>query len=322
VSRGALALAKRWLPRILAVVLLYVALQQAGIPNVWRSLTAAHLIPVLISLVLVLPFIVMRAARWRSILSELGIACSLGMASRLYAIGLWVGMITPGQAGDAIKAWYLSRRGESLALSLLSCVLDRLFDVLVLAAIATTALVVYWPNEQRQWLLGIALMLGVLLGLVVLARPDVRGWLLGLPGVRFVWSPLERRLRRLTWGPPLLDSGLSRRSLALALLLTLAGFAVTMTRVYLVFMAVDIVLPLLPFMAVASIMVFASLVSVAGVGSRDIALIALLTPFGYSREQAVAASFLILFLNLTNIIPGLLASIGWPAPVKPAAADG
>ena len=320
-QHSALSTLRRWFPRLLAVALLVLALQQAGIENVWRSLLGAHLPSVLLSVALVLPFIVARAARWRTILADLGIGCGLVEASRLYAIGLYIGTVTPGQAGDAVKAWYLSRRGESLALGLLSCFLDRLFDILVLAAIATTALVVFWPSEQRQWTVGAAVIVAGIAALLFLARPGLRARLMGLPGVRWGWTPVERRLRKLAWGPALLDSGLRLPTLAAALAVTVVGFAVTLTRIYLLFSAVGVNLPVLEFLAVASVMVFAGLVSVAGLGSRDVALIALLAPFGYSKEQAVAASFLILFITLTNVVPGVVAALGRPAPVKPAPAD-
>lgn len=318
---GLLGMAKRWLPRLLAVGLLVFALLRAGIPNVWRSLLAADLSSVLLAAVLVLPFVVARAARWRTILADLGIGISLLEASRLYAIGLWIGTITPGQAGDAVKAWYLSRRGESLALGLLSSFLDRLFDILVLTAIATTALVVFWPSEQGQWLLGVAIIAAVVAALFFLAQPGLRQWLLRLPGLSWLWTPIERRLRGVSWGAALLDSDVRLPTLVVALAMTIGGFVITLSRVYLVFGAVGVRLPPLEFLAVASVMVFVSLVSVAGLGSRDVALIALLTPFGYSEQQAVAASFLVLFLNLTNVVPGLVASIGRPAPLKPVPAD-
>lgn len=331
--RSVIGLAKRWLPRLLAIGLLIVALQRAGVEQVWRSVTSADPWSVALSAALVGPFVLVRAARWRVVLRDLGITIGLALASRLYAVGLYFGTITPGQAGDAVKAWYVSRQGASLALSLLSCVLDRLCDVLVLAALATTALVVFWPDERAQWLLGAAVIGGVLVALLFLARPAARRAVLGLPGLRHLWAPLETRVRRQPWGAPLLDSGLHAPTLAVAFGLTLASFAVTMVRVYLLFHAVGVDLPVLTFVAVASVTVFASLVSVGGVGSRDIALITLLTPFGYSEQQAVAAAFLILFITFINLVPGMIvwfAGDGYRAArsayrvseVEPAASSG
>ena len=318
---GLAAQAKRWLPRLLALGLLVFVLQRAGIVNVWQTVARADVPSVAIATVLVLPFVVARAGRWLVVLRDFRIIVRLVEATRLYAIGLYIGTVTPGQAGDAIKAWYLSHKGESLALSLLSCVVDRLFDILVLALIATTALVVFWPSESGQWTVGSAIVVGVAMALLFLARPDARAWFMNLPLLRLAWRPVEGWLRKKEWGQALLESRLHFGTIGLAFVMTAGGFGITLTRVYLVFHAVGIDLPLLTFLAVASVTVFASLVSVAGVGSRDLALVAMLEPMGFGADQAVAASVLILFLTLSNLVPGLLIWLGRPVPLGRASAD-
>lgn len=315
---AAMPWARRWLPRLIAVGLLVYAIWRAGPANIWQTLLTADWTLVGISAIMVLPFVVVRAARWRTLLTDLKIDLALSDAIRYYAIGLFIGTVTPGQAGDAIKAWYLASRGKSLAISLLSCVLDRLFDVLVLTAIATTALVVFWPAQQGQWLIGLAIIVGLVIGLVMLARPEIRRQVTNWPGLRLVWRPIERWLGGSAWGAALLESRIGGPTLLVSLALTGLGFVVTLSRVYLVFRAVGVDLALLPFLAVASVTVFAGLISVAGLGSRDVALITLLMPFGYGEQQAVAISFLILFLNFTNVGPGLAAWLSRPVPLKPA----
>ena len=70
------------------------------------------------------------------------------------------------------------------------------------------------------------------------------------------------------------------------------------------------------FVAVVGLSSLAGLLSVSGIGTRDWALIALLGRENIGHDTALAASFLILFLNLTNIVPGLIAWYRDPVPLR------
>jgi uncharacterized membrane protein YbhN (UPF0104 family) len=121
---------------------------------------------------------------------------------------------------------------------------------------------------------------------------------------------------RMRWVGALRDAHLAGGSLGLALGWSLVSFAATLARIYLCFRAVDIRLPLVTFVAVVGLSSLAGLLSISGIGTRDWAMIALLGREHIGHETALAASFLILFLNLTNIVPGLIAWYRDPVPLR------
>lgn len=310
-SRRHRQLLRRWLPRLLAVALSVVAVAFAGPRAVWESLRAANPWLVAVAAAAVLPLLAPKARRWQIVLADFGIALPWRDAFRFYAIGLWAAIVTPGQLGDGLKAWYVQRRGNHAATALASVVVDRLFDLLLLLVAASVGVVVYGAAYGVQFVMVGFLILLTIVGIVVVARPTLR---------RAVGTLLPARARerivRHGWVAALRGAHLTARSVVAALAWSVVSFAVTLARIYLCFRALDIRLPLPTFVAVVGLTSVVGLLSVSGIGTRDLLMIALLGRAGITRDTALAASFLILFLNLTNVVPGLIAYLREPAPAR------
>jgi glycosyltransferase 2 family protein len=306
---------RRWLPRLIGLALSVVAIVVVGPRDVARGLRAANPWLVAIAAVAVFPLLAPKARRWQIVLADFGIALPWRDAFRFYAIGLWAAIVTPGQLGDGLKAWYVQSRGGNLAPALASVVVDRLFDVLMLLAAAALGVAVYGAAFGAQFALVGLLAIVTVVGIVVAARPSLRRRVaIVLP------APVRTRLARMRWVGALRDAHLAGTSLARAFGWSLVSFAATVGRIYLCFRAVDIRLPLVTFVAVVGLSSLAGLLSISGIGTRDWALIALLGREHIGHDSALAASFLILFLNLTNIVPGLIAWYRDPVPLRRRAA--
>jgi uncharacterized protein (TIRG00374 family) len=297
----------RWAVRVGGTALLVFFLTRLNLDpaKIWNDLTGANPWPILLSVLLVFPFIALKAWRWNLILKDLNIAIGFGAAYRLYAIGLSAGSFTPGQAGDAIKAFYLRDRGYPLGRSLVSIVLDRLFDLAVLILLAASGLLLLGADFTGELPVLIVLLGGTLAGLVGLSQPHIRTWLLKLALKTF----LLRKAKD--------DAGLKREeqeaeeklrpvSLVPVFLATLLASALALFRVWLLAIALGLNLNPFQVVAVSSLATVVSLVpvSVGGIGARDITLVAILDRLGYLREKAISLSSFILLLNLVNLIVG------------------
>jgi uncharacterized protein (TIRG00374 family) len=302
---------RRWLPRLLGLALSVIAVIVVGPRDVARGLRAANPWLVAIAAVAVFPLLAPKARRWQLVLADFGIALPWRDALRFYAIGLWAAIVTPGQLGDGLKAWYVQSRGGDLATALASVIVDRLFDVLMLLAAASVGVAVYGAAFGAQFAVVGALAAGTILGIAIASRPALRRRAADLLPLS-----LRTRLSRLRWVAALRDAHVSARNLAVVLGWSIVSFAATLARIYLCFRALDIRLALGTFIAVVGLSSLAGLLSVSGIGTRDWAIIALLGREGISHETALAASFLILFLNLTNTVPGLIAWYRDPVPLR------
>jgi uncharacterized protein (TIRG00374 family) len=310
--------ALRWLVRGLGVALFIGAVVAVGPAKIWDGLRKADPWPLIPAFVLaVVPFIFGKSQRWAGLAHGLGLP-RLGVveAFRLYSIGLWAGQVTPGQAGDFVKAWYLRNRGAAPPAALLSCFLDRLFDLVALLVLTGLALVAV-ANDGRNVGLIAAVLVATCVMLAAVATDRWRQPLLALLA-RVTPRAIRERLDAIPAIHSLATLRLDARHLIPALGWTMATWGLSMVRVYLTFLALDVRLPVADFFLVTMLAGSAGIISVGGLGTRDLVLIAYLTRFGYDGGTAVALSFLMLALNLSNIVPGFLLWLREPVPLRQA----
>ncbi|MEN9934307.1 MAG: hypothetical protein RLZZ387_886 [Chloroflexota bacterium] len=298
--------------RLLGPALLVAFLLTTDLRLVWQTLQQTNLWLMLIAVLLAGPFIVAKALRWQLLLRAWRIGLPLREASALYGIGLFLGLVTPGQAGDSVKAWYLRDRGHPLSTGLASVVVDRLFDIVITGLIAASGLYFFWHLLPGNRLPGIALVAGLLAGgaaaIALLGSRRLRGlaW-------RFTPHLVRERLARVS----LPSLHLTPRQIVVLSLVSLIGLGWTYVRTYLVFLALDTPIPIGPFVALIATLAIVSPISPGGVGTRDallvLALVALLRiDPADAVVRALSISTLLLALNVENIVIGFLLSLRYP----------
>jgi glycosyltransferase 2 family protein len=170
---------------VLSAVALYIALRGISFSDVGSALRQVDWLWVVVTLVLILGTLVIRATRWRILL---GRTVSLQDSFGLIGIGYLISGVLPLRAGDPARAVGASLRGTISAIAALSTVVvERVLDLLVVVLILVGSLP-FVPGLQTylaagqigflsyNLVLALAgvLALGVLLVLVLIAVfPDV-----------------------------------------------------------------------------------------------------------------------------------------------------
>jgi glycosyltransferase 2 family protein len=307
----------RWLPRLIGPAILAYFLLTTDFYKIVINLRSLRWAPFLLSLALYPVFVAVKAWRWNLLVRNLNLqAPSLGYSMVLYMIGLFLGGATPGQAGDFIKAWYLRERGQPLAPALFSVLLDRLFDFLVMALLSLPGLIVlhhlFPPPVQapiQVLTVGFAAAIALMIPALMARRP--RDWLM-LGALRL--APRRARAGLERWRGQFATLDMRPGLVGSLLLATLCSVPATMLRLWLLFRALDIVIPIAALVtSTALISILQSLpISFSGVGVRDAVLIGVLASYGYGPDQALALSALFLVLNIENIAIGFLVSLRHP----------
>jgi uncharacterized protein (TIRG00374 family) len=316
----------RWLPRLIGPCILAYFLLTTDLSRIALNLREVHWAPLVLSLALLPAFAVVKAWRWKLLMRSLGMAApALGSTMRLYIIGLFLGGATPGQSGDFLKAWYLRDRGEPLGAALFSILLDRLFDFMIMAVVSLAGVAILlqaFPADRRSPIeaVVVTLALGVAaLILVLIARRPRETLMRGVAAA----APTGMQARVERWRAQFAALELRPGVLGAVLAATVASATVSVVRLWLLFQALEIVIPaaaLISSVALISILQTVP-ISFSGVGVRDAVLVATLGGFGYSADKALALSALFLLLNLENIVVGFLVSVRTPSVRRGAGAD-
>ena len=298
--------------KLLGPGLLLYFLLTTDLSTLWAILLQTDPFLLTLSILIVVPFLVLKGWRWQLILQAWRIRMSIVDATALYAVGIFLGNVTPGQAGDAVKAWYLRQRGESLTAGLASVVVDRLFDVGLMGILAASGLYFFWdilPGGRALNVVTVAVMLlGVGGGLLVASNRRLRTL-----GFSLIPASLKSRLNL----QAIEQMHLEPAQLAVIGLVTAAGLALTFIRIYLLFLALDTPIPIGPFIALVATIAIVGTASPGGVGTRDAVMVLLLgsllslTPVE-EQARAVALSTLLLLLNVVNVLIGYLFSLRYP----------
>ena len=307
----------RWLTRLLGPAVLGYFLVTSDLHHIASILREVRWTPLVLALALFPGVVVTKAWRWQRLIDALGMPVpSFGRAATLFLIGQFAGAATPGQSGDFVRAWYLREQGGALSTALFSILFDRLLDFLLLALLAVAGLAAFldvFPRAVRPAILVSTVGFTVAVVVVVpalMARRSRRALLERIR--RLVPASIAPRLER--W-QALLDSLEIHPPLVLALLgATVAATAVVMARIWLLFRALDVIVPSTLLVAAAALIsILQTLpVSIAGVGVRDAVLVAALARYGYPAERALALSALFLLLVIEQMLIGFLVTMRHP----------
>lgn len=307
---------RKWILRIgiSSLFLLFIWRLDFNLAVVTHTILQANPSPLLFAIFLFLPIWVIKTWRWQLILNEFGIRLDFVVAYRLYALGAAAGSCTPGQVGDTIKAYHLRARGYSWKIALFSIVLDRLCDVGLLILLACSSVLLLGANLFLVELpVLVVLALTTSLMVATLLVPALRVFL--LKQLNFLLLHLKRWRKTQLFAddnPPTRGSTswllLPARSLVLIIVLTSLSANLATFRLWLLALAIGLNCDFLEATALNSLATTASLiiVSIGGIGVRDLTVISVLGKLGYAAEPALSLSALMLLLNAANLVGFLL----------------
>jgi glycosyltransferase 2 family protein len=247
---------------LMTAVVFYLIFRNVPFHEVLARLRGAHALPLVMGALLTITFPIFSALRMEAVLGGIGRRIEYGTSFAIVMAGFTFSTFTPSKGGDLARAWFL--RGRAPVSSVLGSVLaERLLDVLTLLAFCLAGSLVYhWRTLALLsgfllacGLAGTALLLTVRLPIPAKLRPKV--------------ERLLESLRVLLKRPGLF---------AYVLALTLANWLASVIQAWLFYRSLGTAMPFARVLAALPAAIFVGLVpiTIAGMGTRDSALIRLL----------------------------------------------
>lgn len=223
---------------------------------------------------------VVNAFRWQLLARPLGFERPAWDYIRSSFLALYFGLFLPSIGSEVVRAWYLDAGSGRKRLALLSVLIDRVFGLAVLLALALVAAAVY-PAVLPPWVAATVWVLaGVMLVLGMAALVA-----LGLPGRSARLRQWQERARLYAGHPRVLGG---------ALLLSVVNTTAQVLVVWTIGLALDVPVPGSYYWLVVPVVALATTapISINGIGVREATMVAMLAPLGVSEEIALTLVFL------------------------------
>jgi uncharacterized protein (TIRG00374 family) len=251
----------------------------------------------------------LNAYRWIALLGALspGSRPPFATVLRIFFVSTFVGTFLPSVGGDIYRAYSLAREQVRVSESAASVLMDRVLGVLSIVVLAIAAIVVvprYAADPRVAAALGLA-SAGCLAVAVCVFSESAAGGIqrlaARLPGARLrrIASTLNEAVRRYAH---------HREDLLKVLIASIGVQVLRVIQAYCLGRGLGIELPIvLYFVFIPLVMLVMQLpVTVAGLGTGQVAFDALFGQVGVPASQAVALSILFIALGFVGNLPGAL----------------
>jgi uncharacterized membrane protein YbhN (UPF0104 family) len=287
-----------------SVILLALIFRQVHWREIWETLRQIHLWWLFLAWVIFLLGVVIRAARWQTLLDALGIRRPLRELVMWYFVGGFFNVILPtGFGGDAVRIAELAQDTKRLGAALNSVVVDRYLGIIVLLAMGLAAAVV-WPGAASP---GVVALIAALFGAGLLAAWFLRRPWWGRLGQRADWVGRAVRIVRL---PALAEATASygRRTIARGLAISLAFNLLQIGWNVAIAHGLGLSLPLATFLVFVPLTAIALLLpAFGGLGVRELTYVGLFAGAGVPAATAMALSLGVYIITVaTGLVGGVM----------------
>lgn len=253
---------------------------------------------------------IVSAFKWRLMLKATGISIRPGLSIRAHFAGLFANLCLPSiVGGDFIRAALVIREQKSeMAAIAMGSLADRLNDIFALLIIASAASLLLPAADGNDSVSTLKLLAFILLS----------GLLVSIAIVRFLPKSvlplfLHNAFEKITEATDSIISNPLMAAAGLTLSLLIQGGFVGLNMILAAAMAIDASMLVWMFAWPMAKLLALAPISFGGIGVREVALAAMLTPFGVDAGLAVAQSISWeIVLIFTGLSSGIAVAI-WPS---------
>jgi len=313
----------KFLPIIGLMLFIYVVISNnpGAIASAFLSISLPWL---LLSIALSFCVLFLKGLKWKAVIRLHNLDYPLGSCIKVWATGLFAGIITPGRVGDFIRAFYLRRRLKSFGISLSTVIVDRIIDMVVVLLFAIVGIVLmnYWFGSSMVSFGLLSVFIIIILALLYLVMKKGVMTLVLRPFFRFLVPAKHKESARAGFHEFYECVGkLKHRKdgLLVVSIFTVLIWLFSILQIYVIGLAIGITFNYLFLLAVMSVVVIIELipVSVSGLGTRELFLALSLSLIGIGAENAIAFSLLYMIIAYWSIaIMGLVFWVRDPVEIS------
>jgi len=309
---------KRSIPILVGFGLLAFFLRGVDLQGIWGLMKNSNLWLVLGGLGAILVMIYIKGIRWSLLLWMQGYRYSVWNCFLIYMNSLFWGSVTPGRAGDFIKVVYLKEDlKQSMGFGMSSVFSDRVFDLYILLVMGGLGLLLYPLPQDPNLVHSVEVFFVVLVGVSVLVlNQKIGGVFLKAIFQKMMGEGLKARTDQAFEDFHRGMQAYYRPAILGPVALTVCSYTAYFFGCYLLAVSMGIQINVFYLAFVVSVVNIVSLLTFAGMGTREGALILLFRIVDLSKEQALAYSFMtfivgVLIISLLGFVCYLAKPMKW-----------
>lgn len=298
---------------LVGIILFVYIISKVDLNHVINILSSANPFFIALSIVPLFFVIVLRSLRWKVIINATGFDISLKDCFLIWLKGYFLGGVTPGRVGDLFRAKFLTDKiGISLGKSVLTAVIDRLFDILVIFGLSVLGILTIsqlFGIElfSLHYLFILLVISGLCLYILISRKLTAK---IFSPLFNLFVPPKFKEKTKINFdefytGLELLKE--KKQHLVASLLVGILSWLVVGIGCYLIALSLESNISywyILISVAISSLIALLP-ISISGLGTREAAFIFLFSIINIAPEEAVSFSLLVLAWNLLPILPGM-----------------
>ena len=289
-----LSLVLSWLIKLTGIALFAYVLKDVNWKTCLDAISKISIFPLIISLSMIHIGYAIKAKRWQIILANYSTKLSIWELYKIFCIGTFLGIITPGKIGDFGRLYYI-KDSIDLKKGLSSLFIDRIFDLIALGVLGGMAVFYFeWHFniiESKVFMLGLKTKYAFIIGAIIIlstalifSRKIISGLTLILNGVKSFFSFLKQLT--ITFLSMILIYG------AFIIIAHDMGLEISYVGLFLGTILIGL-LSLVP-------------ITILGLGVREVSMVYIFSLYNLSYDLAIAISLILFFIQLMATVPGII----------------
>lgn len=300
---------------LISLLLIIIIAKKINWPATIQLLRAINYPLLIFGMISTVPCLFIRAWRWNYLKKKQGIIYKVTESFKIYVAALGFASITPGRIAELIKIYYLKAKGYKSGESLVSVIMDRLFDLFFLLLFSLIGLIFFFGRYfEKFYLVYILIILLIISVLTVIKNKNLRKFIKKI-FYQLMPSGLADEVDIFKTGLKTYDY----HTYFGGFVITSLSWLIYSGQIYLFGLAINLTGVTFPQLITAvAIASFLSLlpISFLGIGTREAALIILLGPLVKSTESLILLSEIILLNFILISLSGAIMTAFKPVPFK------
>ncbi len=300
---------------LLGIFLFIIILTQINLTVILTDIKNVKLSYLFLALLFSFPVLLAKSFCWNYLKKKQGINYTQKDSFLMYGSGLYIGSVTPGKIGEISRIIYLKKDGHSFGKSLVSLILDKISDFVFLLIFLFFCLPFFLDLINKQILIFLVTITFLIILIFGLLKSKLSQTL--FKKLFYFFIPIKyQKSWKVNFQDFIKDIKIySFKNYLIIFLITAFSWLFYYIQMYIVAQSANITnIPLLDLSIILTIVGLIALIpiSIAGIGTRDAALIFFLTPFLIPKEQIIVFSSLMLLIYLFHTFIGLICWLKKP----------